>query len=100
MVFGDKERFWIDQLYGARQLAQKLDSVQVRARDGRAIRVEKRGLIGAEEFWASEYLGGLMPPQNLEDLIIYECSARWEYRPPHPIGTWFRSGLRRTTRWR
>lgn len=34
--------------------------------------IEKRSLIGAEEFWASEYLGGLMPPQNLEDLIIYE----------------------------
>jgi 1,4-alpha-glucan branching enzyme len=34
--------------------------------------IQKRTLIPAEEFWASEYAGGLVPPQNLADLIIYE----------------------------
>jgi 1,4-alpha-glucan branching enzyme len=34
--------------------------------------VEKRTLISAEEFWASEYTAGRLPPQNLENLIIYE----------------------------
>jgi 1,4-alpha-glucan branching enzyme len=34
--------------------------------------IEKRSLISAEDFWASEYLGESMPPQKLEDLIIYE----------------------------
>jgi len=34
--------------------------------------IQKWTLIPAEEFWASEYAGGLMPPQGLEDLIIYE----------------------------
>jgi 1,4-alpha-glucan branching enzyme len=34
--------------------------------------IQKRTLIPAEEFWASEFATGLMPPQNLENLIIYE----------------------------
>ena len=34
--------------------------------------IQKRTLIAAEEFWASEYAGALTPPQRLEDLIIYE----------------------------
>jgi len=34
--------------------------------------IAKQSLIPAEEFWASEYTGGQMPPQNLTDLVIYE----------------------------
>ena len=34
--------------------------------------IEKQTLIPEEEFWANEYTAGLMPPQNLADLIIYE----------------------------
>jgi 1,4-alpha-glucan branching enzyme len=34
--------------------------------------VEKRTLIPEEEFWASEYAGPQLPPQNIEDLIVYE----------------------------
>ena len=32
----------------------------------------KRSLIPSIEFWASEYSAGKLPPQNLENLIIYE----------------------------
>jgi 1,4-alpha-glucan branching enzyme len=32
----------------------------------------KRTLIPAEEFWASEYTAGNLPPRNLADLVIYE----------------------------
>ena len=32
----------------------------------------KQTLISEEEFWASEYNAGRRPPQNIEDLIIYE----------------------------
>jgi 1,4-alpha-glucan branching enzyme len=34
--------------------------------------VQKQTLIPEEQFWASEYNGGQMPPRNIEDLIIYE----------------------------
>jgi 1,4-alpha-glucan branching enzyme len=34
--------------------------------------IEKRTLIPQEEFWASEYAAGRLPPQNIEDLVIYE----------------------------
>ncbi|MGO9258300.1 MAG: alpha-amylase family glycosyl hydrolase [Bryobacteraceae bacterium] len=34
--------------------------------------IAKQTLIPAEEFWASEYTAGQMPPTNLEDLVIYE----------------------------
>lgn len=34
--------------------------------------IEKRTLISANEFWASEYSAGRLPPQNLENLVIYE----------------------------
>ncbi len=33
--------------------------------------IEKQTLISAEEFWASEY-AGKVPPQKIQDLIIYE----------------------------
>jgi 1,4-alpha-glucan branching enzyme len=32
----------------------------------------KRTLIPAAEFWQSEFSGGKTPPQNIQDLIIYE----------------------------
>ena len=34
--------------------------------------LEKRTLISADEFWASEFTGGPAPPRNLQDLVIYE----------------------------
>ena len=34
--------------------------------------VQKQSLIPAQQFWANEYIAGRLPPQNLEDLIIYE----------------------------
>jgi 1,4-alpha-glucan branching enzyme len=34
--------------------------------------IDKQTLIPEEEFWASEYTAGRLPPQNLADLIIYE----------------------------
>jgi 1,4-alpha-glucan branching enzyme len=34
--------------------------------------IDKQTLISAEEFWASEYTAGKLPPQNIQDLIIYE----------------------------
>jgi 1,4-alpha-glucan branching enzyme len=34
--------------------------------------VAKQTLIPAGDFWASEYTAGRIPPQNLENLIIYE----------------------------
>jgi 1,4-alpha-glucan branching enzyme len=34
--------------------------------------IEKHTLIPEEEFWAGEYTAGRLPPQNIEDLIIYE----------------------------
>jgi 1,4-alpha-glucan branching enzyme len=34
--------------------------------------VQKQTLISADQFWASEYAGGQKPPQNTQDLIIYE----------------------------
>ncbi len=34
--------------------------------------IQKQTLIPAEQFWASEFTAGIMPPQNIEDLIIYE----------------------------
>jgi 1,4-alpha-glucan branching enzyme len=34
--------------------------------------VGKHSLISEEEFWATEYTAGLMPPSNLTDLVIYE----------------------------
>ena len=34
--------------------------------------IQKQTLIPEDQFWASEYTGGQKPPQNLEDLIIYE----------------------------
>lgn len=34
--------------------------------------IEKQTLIPEDQFWASEYTGGRKPPQNLQDLIIYE----------------------------
>jgi 1,4-alpha-glucan branching enzyme len=34
--------------------------------------VQKQSLIPAAQFWATEYTAGKLPPQNLEDLIIYE----------------------------
>ncbi len=34
--------------------------------------IAKESLIPAQEFWASEYTAGKLPPQNIENLIIYE----------------------------
>jgi 1,4-alpha-glucan branching enzyme len=34
--------------------------------------LEKSTLISADEFWANEFTAGLKPPQNIQDLIIYE----------------------------
>ncbi len=34
--------------------------------------IAKQTLIPAEEFWATEYTAGRLPPQNIQDLIIYE----------------------------
>lgn len=34
--------------------------------------IEKQTLIPADEFWASEYTSGRLPPQNLANLVIYE----------------------------
>src|SRR5258705_4033803 len=34
--------------------------------------IKKKTLISEEEFWASEFTAGRVPPQNLENLIIYE----------------------------
>jgi len=34
--------------------------------------IKKEALIPAEEFWASEYTAGRLPPQRIEDLVIYE----------------------------
>jgi 1,4-alpha-glucan branching enzyme len=34
--------------------------------------IAKQTLIPEEEFWATEYTAGRLPPQNIEDLIIYE----------------------------
>jgi len=34
--------------------------------------IEKQSLIAADEFWVSEYTAGRLPPQNLENLVIYE----------------------------
>ena len=34
--------------------------------------IKKQTLIPEEDFWASEYTSGKLPPQNIEDLIIYE----------------------------
>ena len=34
--------------------------------------IKKEALIPAEEFWASEYTAGRLPPQSIEDLVIYE----------------------------
>jgi 1,4-alpha-glucan branching enzyme len=34
--------------------------------------IVKQTLIPEEEFWASEYTAGKLPPQNIENLIIYE----------------------------
>lgn len=34
--------------------------------------VEKQTLIPAADFWANEYTPGKLPPQNIQDLVIYE----------------------------
>jgi len=34
--------------------------------------IEKQTLIPEEEFWASEYTAGRIPPQDIDDLTIYE----------------------------
>ena len=34
--------------------------------------IEKQTLIPEDEFWASEYTAGRKPPQNLQDLVMYE----------------------------
>jgi 1,4-alpha-glucan branching enzyme len=34
--------------------------------------VDKQSLIPAEDFWAEEYTAGHLPPQDLQNLIIYE----------------------------
>jgi 1,4-alpha-glucan branching enzyme len=34
--------------------------------------IDKKTLIPAEKFWASEYTTGKLPPQNIQDLLIYE----------------------------
>jgi 1,4-alpha-glucan branching enzyme len=34
--------------------------------------IQKQSLISAAQFWANEYTAGELPPQNLEDLVIYE----------------------------
>jgi 1,4-alpha-glucan branching enzyme len=34
--------------------------------------IEKETLIPDDQFWASEYTNGRKPPQNLQDLVIYE----------------------------
>ena len=34
--------------------------------------IKKEALIPAEEFWASEYTAGRLPPQSIENLVIYE----------------------------
>ena len=34
--------------------------------------IEKQTLIPANDFWASEYSAGRLPPQDIENLVIYE----------------------------
>ncbi len=34
--------------------------------------IAKQTLIPEEEFWANEYTAGRLPPQNIQDLIVYE----------------------------
>jgi hypothetical protein len=41
----------------------------------------KRSLIPSGDFWASEYTAGKLPPQNIDNLIIYEL---------HVPSTWHR----------
>ena len=34
--------------------------------------LQKQTLITPDEFWANEFTAGLLPPQSIEDLVIYE----------------------------
>jgi 1,4-alpha-glucan branching enzyme len=49
--------------------------------------VEKETLIPAEQFWASEYTAGRLPPQNIEDLVIYELHVGSLGYPSQSAGT-------------
>jgi 1,4-alpha-glucan branching enzyme len=49
--------------------------------------IAKQTLIPAEEFWASEYTAGRRPPDNIQDLIIYELHVGSLGFPSHSSGT-------------
>jgi 1,4-alpha-glucan branching enzyme len=49
--------------------------------------VEKETLIPAEQFWASEYTAGRLPPQNIEDLVVYELHVGSLGYPSQSAGT-------------
>lgn len=49
--------------------------------------IEKQTLISAEEFWASEYTPGKLPPQKIQDLIIYELHVGSLGFPSASVGT-------------
>ena len=47
----------------------------------------KHSLIPEQEFWASEYTAGRKPPQNLQDLVIYELHVGSLGYPSTAAGT-------------
>jgi 1,4-alpha-glucan branching enzyme len=49
--------------------------------------VEKHTTIPEEQFWANEYTGGRMPPQDIENLIIYELHVGSLGYPSTSAGT-------------
>ena len=49
--------------------------------------IEKQTLIPEEEFWANEYTAGRLPPQNLENLVIYELHVGSLGFPSNLAGT-------------
>ena len=49
--------------------------------------VEKSSLISEEDFWASEFTAGRVPPKNLEDLVIYELHVGSLGYPSTEAGT-------------
>jgi len=49
--------------------------------------IAKQTLIPEEQFWASEYTAGRLPPQNIQDLIIYELHVGSLGFPSYSSGT-------------
>ena len=49
--------------------------------------VTKQTAISEEQFWANEYTPGRMPPQNLENLVIYELHVGSLGYPSTSAGT-------------